>query len=414
MKAHFWGILTGVALCLAGGPRVYGEPNAVPGACSPDGSLSVDVMVARAIRMSPTLTELEGRLETARAQLTQSQLLLDNPSVDADWDVADDYSALRITQPFGPPGYRRALRKAARHQIAAEEARLKRARLEVAQQTRLLLIEASIAHQNARLAEENDTLSARLSTIVQAKVTVGEAAVLDLRLARLEEAQALAELLETSQAENDAILLLAQQIQCQVSREQLPNNPAASVLASSDGTDPGPSILVEAAQSSLAEKESAITQARAQRLPSGGIGAFMESERGARLAGPSLSFVLPVFNRNQVRMAEARAGRDVARAELIQTEVEVASQRQLARRQVALAERARARISGDSMEDAYSALESIEEGYRVGELDLPQTLLLRSQVLKGQQAVLSLQREQLRAHLNLLLAMDSPALLGGE
>ena len=65
------------------------------------------------------------------------------------------------------------------------------------------------------------------------------------------------------------------------------------------------------------------------------------------------------------------------------------------------------------MAAARAALGSVEAGYLAGEIDLTSTVLLQTQILDGEVAVVQLEGHVARARLDLLLASEDPALLGG-
>ena len=101
----------------------------------------------------------------------------------------------------------------------------------------------------------------------------------------------------------------------------------------------------------------------------------------------------------QSRLAETQA--------VATTEVTTATQRD------ELATTALLAVGQDPMEDARAALSSVEAGYLAGEIDLTSAVLLQAQILDGEVAIVQLEGHVATARLDVLLATEDPALLGG-
>ena len=70
-------------------------------------------------------------------------------------------------------------------------------------------------------------------------------------------------------------------------------------------------------------------------------------------------------------------------------------------------------MEGAELQEARAALASIESGVLAGEIDLPTAVLLQTQVLQGEAAVVTLRGLVADARLDELLALDDDVLLGG-
>src|SRR5690606_11433623 len=110
--------------------------------------------------------------------------------------VRGDHVELRALQPLSLSGEGRFAHRAARFRIDAAEAGLRRVRLETAAEARRRYVAAVATAQVAELAAEGVALAERLREAVARQVELGEAPRLDLQLARLAEARAVAEVLE--------------------------------------------------------------------------------------------------------------------------------------------------------------------------------------------------------------------------
>jgi hypothetical protein len=173
---------------------------------------------------------------------------------------------------------------------------------------------------------------------------------------------------------------------------------------------------VLAAQSALQAAEAQLRLARASALPPVSVGLGLELEGGQPAIGPSLGVSLPLASRNQVGRAQAQANVQVAEAQLSGLEAQVEVERQTAQLRVEQGEGLTSGSLGEPMgelQDAHDALASVEAGVLAGEIDLSSAVLLQSQILDGEAAVVRLRGLLADAELDRMLAMDDAALLGG-
>ncbi|HNH47550.1 MAG TPA: TolC family protein, partial [Myxococcota bacterium] len=143
------------------------------------------------------------------------------------------------------------------------------------------------------------------------------------------------------------------------------------------------------------------------------LGAFFEEEGGSVLAGPSLSLTLPLWHQNQAGIADARATETVARSELDLRIARAAAEQKTATYAYSEAVSTLALVPATA-DDANAALASIDAGLRSGELDLVTTILLRAEVISGQQAMAQARGDLAVSRLFLLLATEDTALLDGS
>ena len=103
---------------------------------------------------------------------------------------------------------------------------------------------------------------------------------------------------------------------------------------------------------------------------------------------------------------------------MAQSELEVVvataeTEQQTARKRVSEAESLTEVLGDDLLVEARAALSSVEAGVLAGEIDLSTAVLLQAQILDGETAIVNLRGLVASARIDLLLATDDNALLGG-
>ncbi|HNC98252.1 MAG TPA: TolC family protein, partial [Myxococcota bacterium] len=299
-----------------------------------------------------------------------------------------------------------------RARVRASEAALGRGRLEVAAHTRSAYVEAVVARELRVLAEQFFALASRQLEATESRVRAGEASDMNLRLARLEQVKAAQSLLQARNDEAVALATLATLVQRPITGEDLAVDPLDAAPEPQPGGDDERSD-VQAARLALEAAEAAIRREQAAALPPVTLGAFFEEEGGSVLAGPSLSLTLPLWHQNQAGIADARATETVARSELDLRIARAAAEQKTATYAYSEAVSTLALVPATA-DDANAALASIDAGLRSGELDLVTTILLRAEVISGQQAMAQARGDLAVSRLFLLLATEDTALLDGS
>lgn len=373
-------------------------------------TLPPDQAVVRALSAHPDLQAADAAVSVARADRSRSAVLLSNPSLSG-WTSIDGARAeLGIAQPLSLTGEGWHSRSAAKASLDAAELTLGRRRREVAAQTRLAYVDAVVATGLVGVASEGSDLAGRLSFAVRRKHEEGEASTLDLRLARLAEVQAATRLLQARRTEAEALRVLASWVAQPVTAADLLDDPeAATPVASAPAS---PRSDVEAAEAEVARAEAELRRARAAVLPPVSVGARVAVEDGQTFVGPSVSLSLPVFDRNQQERAMSHGRLAVADGQLQQVRARAETEQTTASQRVSEANTAAERVQAD-IEEARAALASIEAGVLAGQIDLSTAVLLQTQVLDGEAAVVRLRGLLADARIDQLLANDDDALLGG-
>ncbi|MFZ5479471.1 MAG: TolC family protein [Myxococcota bacterium] len=374
--------------------------------------LSPDDAVRAALRVHPDLARAEGDLLAARGLARQSATLRFNPSVDAGYALVGDRVEASIAQPISLTGEGLAAGRSARAGVDAAEAARARTRLEVAAEVRTAWADAVLARERAQLAAEAHALAVRLREAAAARMEAGEAAALDVQLAHLEEAKAARDLLEARATEGAAVAALSVLVGTPAGDLQLSDDPLAAAPAPRAAAEERSDV--RAARAGVASARAALARERAAVLPAVEVGAFYERDDAATEVGPTVGVEIPLWTRNPAGIGAAHGELVAAEARLTAADRRAAAEADTTR---AVAEEA-ARITGQLGEDlpgdTRSALQSIEAGFRAGELDLLQTVLLRAEVIDGQGAWLDARAETARAHIRHLLAVEDAALVPSE
>lgn len=368
--------------------------------------------VTAALEIHPDIQAAQAELARALGARAESALLLDNPQLSASTSVDRARQSAQLTQPLSLTGAGWHQRASSRAAANAAEHTLTRTRLVVSADTRKTYVAAVVATDQVRVAAEGWELAVRLAEAVTRQQEEGEASVLEVRLARLAQVKSAASLLQAREAQAEALSELAAQVGRMVPAESLSSSPLS---AAPEPTQPTGETRTDiaAAQELLRAAEAELRLQRAQSLPSVGLGLFASVEDGQTFVGPSLTVEVPLFRRNQAGRAQAGAGVDQAGASVASTTARAEAQVRTASQRQREADQLSAQLLADPVAEARAALSSIEAGYLAGEIDLPSTVLLQAEVLEGEAAAAALLGQLSRARIDLLLATEDPALVGG-
>lgn len=401
-----WG--WGVALLVASwAPVVWAQDGDEASLLAPEDA------VAAALAGAPDVRAAEARLGEARGLLSQSALFLRNPSVGVSVGVDGERFDAEILQPLSLSGEGRQAHRTARAEIGAAEAALRRVRLETAAEVRRAYVEAAAQARLTALSIDGSDLARRLREAVARKHDLGEAALLDVRLARMAEADAAVHVLEARGEVVEALRELAAILRGPVQASALIDDVLAVVPAPDEAGEPRLRADVLAARAAVEAAEAQLAWQRAATIPPVGVGAFVEREDGVLAAGPALSLTLPIFDRNQVGRASALGELALAEAEARAVEARAETERITAAERLTEARALVEGLGGDLEAEAREALASIEAGYRAGQIDLSTAVLLQAEVIEGLRATVLLERRLAEARLDLLLAREDEALIGG-
>jgi outer membrane protein, heavy metal efflux system len=373
--------------------------------------LSPQDAVSLALSVHPQLRAAEAQLTQAAAAHARTTAPRYNPTLRADVALSGERLGFSLAQPITLTGQRRLQRQQTRAALDAATAQRTRARLTVAVAARSAYVEAAVAAATAQLARDAVALSVQLEDAARLRHAAGDASLLDLRLARLSRARSASWLLDASAQESTSLADLSAMLGQPITAADLTAEPLAVAPLPTE-TITAPRSDVRAATARLQAAEHDRRQQQAAALAPLSVGMFIEQEDAERFIGPSLGVTLPLFSRNQLGQAEAAAELQVAaaaqRAVTARAETEIAT----ATTRHAEAEALLTGLGADLSVAAEKALDGIALSYETGQTDLLSTLLLQSEVMQGQAALIALQGQLADARLALLLALDDDALLG--
>ncbi len=375
-------------------------------------ALPPDRAVALALTAHPDLRVAETAVSVQQAARSAAALFLFNPSATA-WVTPDGSRAEAwVGQPLSLTGEGWHARRGARFSLDSATASLGRARRQMAASVRMAYVDAVVATGVVDVARDGSGLAARLSYSVRRSYEEGEASTLELRLAGLAEVQATTRLLRARRNEADALRRLSSLVLTPVSAEDLAQDPLSVAPPPSEPVSDERSDVVAAA-AALDAARADLRRARAATMPAVTLGVGIDVDSGTTSVGPSVGVTLPLFDRNQRARAQAAGALDIAEARLASVRAVAVTERSTSTIRLDEAESAASVVADANLEEARAALASIESGVQAGEIDLSTAVLLQSQVLVGEAAVVTLRGLLAEARIDRLLALDDDALLGG-
>jgi cobalt-zinc-cadmium efflux system outer membrane protein len=353
-------------------------------------SLTLSDVLARARDQAPPIVNARLALEETRGRLLGASLRFQaNPEIDVGLGNRQGAGSrftdfeLGLGQSFEPGGRRSA-------RIAAATAAIAQSSADVDEITRVVLRSAAAAYyravhanQRIRLLNATQELAAGVHTAADRRFKVGDIAVLDVNIARASVARVRA---EREAAEAVKALALGELKQLLRLDEDIA---VEGSLARPPDTDLNTALQAALQRPELRAKEAGVQEAEADvRLggtyskPDYGLGVRYSREEGDQIVLGGLTFTLPLSSKGQELRAigSARAAR--LRAELD-------------------ASRARVRLEVRSAFEAYSrrlaavrvleteAIPGLDENetlttrsFEVGQLGLPELLLIRREILE--------------------------------
>lgn len=369
--------------------------------------LTPDDAVRAALENDPALAARVADLDAAVGLRRESLVLGENPEVEVSGTTDGTRLNGAVTQPLSITGEGFNAARSARAGLQGAKAAAERARFETAATTRLAYARAVVARELLRFAEDDRALLARLRGVAEARVAAGEGVDLDLRLARLEQARAMAAWLdaqaEASAADADLAALIGT-MPGELSRDPL-------VASRADLGERVPRSDLIAANALTRAARAALARERSARLPAIGLGAFYEKDAGSEIYGPAVTVQVPLWNWNQSGVGAARGNLRLAQANETSTAARAATEEARGAERLRVAEESLATLAPDIVAEATPALKAIEGLFESGEANLSDTLLLRSRVVEGQRAWMEARAAVAAARIDVALARQSKSLL---
>jgi len=361
--------------------------------------LTLDEALRTAFDRNPVLSAQRAALGEARGRLVAARTWPYNPEVGADvarrrsdlaGPDATDYS-VSVSQELELAGQSGKRAATAGAELRAAEAVLVREGRLLAALVERAFADAVGAREALDVERADREVVRQFLAYTERRFEAGAASALDLNLARATAGRAERRFLTAEAAAQAARSLLAEVTGLDPADPPEP----AGLLALPPGPPPPLPELIASARDRRADlrafesasraAEARLRLARALAVPNVRIGGFYSREDGVdTIVGAQLSIGLPLFNRNQGGIAEARAGVDRSAAE--SRAVALAAEREVAeawarhRAAQAAAERLREQVVG-SLEENLGLLQRAFEAGKVGATEL---LLFRREFVEAQ------------------------------
>lgn len=374
---------------------------AAPAALSPD-----DAVRAALIR-DPALVSRVADVDAAAGVRRGSLLFRANPEVELSRTTDGSRITGTIVQPLSLTGEGFNALRSAGARLDAARALAERGRYETAAVTRRAYARAVLAREVLRFADEDRVLLARLRGVAELRLKAGEGVDLDLRLARLEEARALAGWLEADSEAAAADAELAALIG--VPPGELAHDPLVAGPAVPGEATPRSDLV--AATASTRAARAALARERSAIFPAIGLGAFYEKDSGAAIYGPSIAFQIPIWSWNHSGRGAARGDLRRAMAVEASTTARATVEELRAAARLKVAEESLAGLPADIAAEAAPATKAIEGLYASGQANLSDTLLMRARVVGGQRAWMEARAAVANARIDVALTQQSRSLL---
>lgn len=375
--------------------------------------LTPDQAVRAALSRDPALAARVAEVEAAAGLLRQSGPLQNNPEVGVSASTNGDRQSASLVQPLSLTGEGRHGLRAARAALEGAKAAAERARFETAAETRRVYTRAVVSRELQRFAEESRALLARLRGVAEARLAAGEGIDLDIRLARLEEARAMALWLaaqaETSATDADLAALIG------MTPGELGHDPLLAGPVTLEGTNvrAGTNVRSDllAARSVTEAARATVAREQAARLPAVGLGVFYERDSGRTIFGPAVTMTVPLWNQNQANLGAARGKLRLAEVTEASVVARATTEEARAEERLRVATESLKTLAPDIRTEADAALRAIEILFTSGEANLADTLLLRSRVIEGERAWIEARAAVAVARIEVALARQSESLL---
>lgn len=396
--------ITGLALVLVTAPVMSAAQDAAlstAGEAQPS-ALTLEQAIAEAEANSPAIAATKAEVEVARGKARQAGLRV-NPELSVEVENfagTGAYSGLNgvettvsVTQQLDLGGKRSARKSTARAELDAAEIRLSIARADTRQAVTIQFAQVRAAEARLELARGALARAVELERVAVELVNAGREPPLAASRAKAVRARADASLraaeAEAESARNSLGALLGR------------SGPAGAIGPAVIPTKqeeyfPEKTLDVKLAEAEVAVAEAGLTEQRvARRLdPSVGIGVRRVEETGDQALVASVSFPLPIFDRNQGNVYSGSAAVDAARARV---DIADTTARARIRNAVATLEAARARVK--ALKDV--ALPQAEDAARLADLSYRAGKSSLTELLDAQETLADVQSDLIDAELAL-------------
>lgn len=373
-------------------------PEALQGAATaeldrsePGEPLSLEAALGRAFSRHPELASADAAVATARARLEGAGVYPHNPTVLArvgarrgdDGSSATDFRVF-LGQRIQLAGQRRDAVAVGRREVGVAEADRRRRQRLLAAQVHLAFVRALAAKELVAIAVADRELAQRLQRAAGKRLARGSATQLDLNVASAELGRAQARYEDAvadytaSQAELAHAIgasptkALVPSGELDIPLDAVPDLAELTKLAEEHRAD------LEALRLSEDAARGRLALAKSSAWPDLNVAAFGGREEGTdTILGGSVSVPLPLFNRNQGRIAEARAGRRSAEALREAAELLAAREVVTARARLVADARKASSLRSTVVATLENNLSLLQRALDAGKITWPEVLVIR-------------------------------------
>lgn len=374
---------------------------------------------ASALASSPELRREAAAVDELRGRLLGARTYPFNPFAElegANRDGADGSStdrALSLSQEVEIGGQRGKRAAAAEAALAAAESRYERRRREVLAAVERAFAETVRGRELLAVAAADVELTRGLLSYQERRLEAGAGTQINVNLARASTGRAVRRHLQAAAAWAEARARLAEA----AGLDPAAPPGAAGGLPASPAPMPHLATLIEpalaartdltASRQERSRAERRVALERSLAVPNLNLGTYVAEEEGDEIAGLRIGIAIPLFQRNQGDIAEARAGLEGADAEVAAGELRVRRELVAAYSRYRAAGDALTALTGLVVENLEDSLELLRRAVDAGELSATDVLLLRRDLVEGR-------REHIEAAGELWLARTDLELAAGR
>jgi cobalt-zinc-cadmium efflux system outer membrane protein len=364
---------------------------------SPAAELTLEEAVTNAFARSPEIRAAEARLGEAQGRVAVAHTYPHNPVLGGEvgWRRGPDRTSTDygffVDQEIEIAGQRGKRIAAAEAERAAERASVRRAQRLLAARVHLAFVTALGAQELLEVARGDGELAGRLYDLARRRLARGAGTQLDVNVAAAELGRTEARLASTETRDREARAALAEVIGLDPASLPLPRGdlhvPLEALPSLSEAT--AAALENRADLQALRDLEEAsrvrLDLARSEGWPNLTLGAFVRREEGIdTIVGAGFSIPVPLFNRNQGRVAEREAGIDRSRAERETAELAVSRQVVAAHSRFETGRRTAERLRQLVLGTLEQSLELLEKSFAAGKASWPEVVVIRRSLVEAQ------------------------------
>lgn len=364
---------------------------------APLDGLTLDEALRLAAELSPELQARRAEADEARARLVTARTPAFNPELSVSAGRRDSPGGsttdrgVELSQEIELGGKRRHRNAVAEAEVGATEARFERASQVLAARISLAFADALRTRELLLIEATDIELASTSAEVARKRLEAGAGTDIEVNLAIATSARAERRRQQALAAAEAARFVLAEAIGVPPLEAPEP----IGALTTPDAVDLDLEPLLDLARARRADLEALrrdlraaeerVKLARAEGAPNLRIGLFHDREEGTdEITGVSVGIGIPIFNRNQGGVLEARAGGERARWEA--TALERTIEREVAESWSLLraAQAAAGRFEQDVVGSFEENLRLLRRSFEAGKIGVSEVLLFRREFLDAQ------------------------------